>query len=223
MPLRSADPSNSFETIKPEHNVILDDQDEELDDDLDPSMNIIDEVCDNFDAVDVSNAQPAVKPRSLSADILSPLQQLPMFNEKSWKAEVERVAPLLKVTLGDDNKDWRIHLQQLNAAKNALNSDSNDAKTRMNNIVMQIDATMEKINSREKYINSQLSQYIEKYNQTVKLANNTKNQVTEKNEAIVDVGNELNTVSEELEILQVSEYRIDFLIYRLKWMIWDRE
>jgi estrogen-related receptor beta like 1 len=30
-----------------------------------------------------------------------------------WKLEVERVAPLLKVTLANDNKDWRVHLQQL--------------------------------------------------------------------------------------------------------------
>jgi estrogen-related receptor beta like 1 len=30
-----------------------------------------------------------------------------------WKLEVERVTPMLKVTLGNDNKDWRVHWQQL--------------------------------------------------------------------------------------------------------------
>lgn len=30
-----------------------------------------------------------------------------------WRLEVERVTPLLKVKLANDNKDWRLHLQQM--------------------------------------------------------------------------------------------------------------
>ena len=37
------------------------------------------------------------------------------FDPEAWKQEVERVTPLLKVTLANDNKDWRIHLQNVSA------------------------------------------------------------------------------------------------------------
>jgi hypothetical protein len=37
-----------------------------------------------------------------------------------WRLEVERVTPLLKVTLANDNKDWRIHLQQMKALEQVL-------------------------------------------------------------------------------------------------------
>uniref|UniRef100_A0A8R1EAG3 Uncharacterized protein n=1 Tax=Caenorhabditis japonica TaxID=281687 RepID=A0A8R1EAG3_CAEJA len=31
----------------------------------------------------------------------------------TWKQEVERVAPQLKITLRQDAKDWRLHLEQM--------------------------------------------------------------------------------------------------------------
>ena len=30
-----------------------------------------------------------------------------------WKLEVERVTPMLKVQLTSDNRDWRVHLEQM--------------------------------------------------------------------------------------------------------------
>lgn len=61
------------------------------------------------------------------ASIVSPTQQSNMIqlpttstndalmkvDVNQWRLEVERVTPMLKVTLGNDNKDWRVHWQQL--------------------------------------------------------------------------------------------------------------
>jgi hypothetical protein len=32
---------------------------------------------------------------------------------EEWRLEVERVTPLLKVSIQNDHKDWRLHLQQM--------------------------------------------------------------------------------------------------------------
>ncbi|KAJ8976230.1 hypothetical protein NQ317_009727 [Molorchus minor] len=41
-------------------------------------------------------------------------------DEESWKLEVERVLPQLKVMIKNDNRDWRSHLEQMKAHKGSI-------------------------------------------------------------------------------------------------------
>ena len=36
-----------------------------------------------------------------------------------WKLEVERVAPSLKITVKNDARDWRVHLEQMHQYRHA--------------------------------------------------------------------------------------------------------
>ncbi|NXD54233.1 IFT57 protein, partial [Corvus moneduloides] len=67
-----------------------------------------------------------------------------------WNLEVERVLPQLKVTVRTDNKVWKngfacVHMGYLDKLHN------------------EISRTLEKINSREKYINNQLEHLVQEY------------------------------------------------------------
>ncbi|XP_068925907.1 intraflagellar transport protein 57 homolog isoform X3 [Petaurus breviceps papuanus] len=47
-----------------------------------------------------------------------------------WYLEVERVLPQLKVTIRTDNKDWRIHVDQMHQYKNEIESALKETKVR---------------------------------------------------------------------------------------------
>lgn len=42
----------------------------------------------------------------------------PAVDPTQWKLEVERAAPLLKIHITNDNKDWRVHLDQIQIHNN---------------------------------------------------------------------------------------------------------
>jgi len=45
----------------------------------------------------------------------------PTVDPTQWKLEVEKAAPLLKIHITNDNKDWRVHLDQINIHNNVSN------------------------------------------------------------------------------------------------------
>ncbi|XP_054625396.1 intraflagellar transport protein 57 homolog isoform X1 [Dunckerocampus dactyliophorus] len=81
----------------------------------------------------------------------------------AWNLEVERVLPLLKVTIRTDNKDWRIHLDQMHQHQDGIQSSLQEAKSYLDKVQEDISKTLEKVSSREKYINKQLEDVISEY------------------------------------------------------------
>ncbi|KAF3857700.1 hypothetical protein F7725_010901 [Dissostichus mawsoni] len=73
-----------------------------------------------------------------------------------WSLEVERVLPQLKVTVRTDNKDWRIHVEQMHQHRDGIKSSLKEATE-------DVGKTLEKVSSREKYINNQLESLIQEY------------------------------------------------------------
>ena len=105
---------------------------------------------------------------------------------EEWRMEVEKVAPQLKVTVRVDNRDWRTHLEQMHSYRTGIEEALTTTKVQLDKLHSDIARTLEKIGSREKYLNSQLeggfillvSNYIRKNcNCTVvlKVISNTKN------------------------------------------------
>ncbi len=77
------------------------------------------------------------------------------INAPEWKLEVERVTPHLRIQLTNDNKDWRIHLESMTHYFQVIKNLDGDVKERLKTLKNDIEKGLEKIVSREKYINTQ--------------------------------------------------------------------
>ncbi|XP_037763497.1 intraflagellar transport protein 57 homolog isoform X3 [Chelonia mydas] len=80
-----------------------------------------------------------------------------------WNLEVERVLPQLKVTIRTDNKDWRIHIDQMHQHKDGIESALKETRGYLDKLHSEISRTLEKVNSREKYLNNQLEHLVQEY------------------------------------------------------------
>ncbi|NXP64059.1 IFT57 protein, partial [Chloropsis cyanopogon] len=87
-----------------------------------------------------------------------------------WNLEVERVLPQLKVTVRTDNKVWKngfacVHVVIEIPVSNGLSSAtlSEPLSGYLDKLHNEISRTLEKINSREKYINNQLEHLVQEY------------------------------------------------------------
>ncbi|KAK2822791.1 hypothetical protein Q5P01_022856 [Channa striata] len=127
-------------------------------------------------------------------------------NAAEWYLEVERVLPQLKVTVRTDNKDWRIHVDQMHQHRDAINSAFREAKSYLDKLQEDIGKTQEKVSSREKYINSQLEPLIQEYHSCqAKLGEVTdqyqqaSRRVTEGTRVLAETSEEVEKVKQDME------------------------
>ncbi|KAL3884532.1 hypothetical protein ACJMK2_024666, partial [Sinanodonta woodiana] len=123
-----------------------------------------------------------------------------------WRLEVERVLPQLKVTIRTDNKDWRVHVEQMHSHKDGIETSLIETKTYLDKLHEEITRTLEKISSREKYINNQLEHLLGEFRGTQDNLAETKERyrqasggVTERSRQLADVTEELEKVKQEME------------------------
>ena len=72
----------------------------------------------------------------------------------AWKTEVERVAPRLKIKPSFTGKEWRSHLEQTKKHEEMLENFVPDTRVSLEKISSDIGDILEKVQSKEKYINS---------------------------------------------------------------------
>jgi estrogen-related receptor beta like 1 len=126
------------------------------------------------------------------------------------RLELERVTPLLsaKINIINDNKDWRIHLQQMKHYYDGLKTytDEKDGGNAMNNrlngVAQEIEKGLEKISSREKYINTQFESQTEEYKTLQTLLSSLNSKHIESNATLTSLSNELSKSSEALDIIK---------------------
>lgn len=123
-----------------------------------------------------------------------------------WALEVERVLPQLKVTVRTDNKDWRIHLDQMHQHRDGITASLKETKGYLAKLQEDLGKTLEKVGSREKYINTQLEHLIQEYraaqaklSQARELYQQASGGVTEKTRQLAEVSEELEEVKQEME------------------------
>ncbi|KRY79900.1 Intraflagellar transport protein 57 -like protein, partial [Trichinella pseudospiralis] len=124
------------------------------------------------------------------------------INQTDWKKEVERVTPLLKIVIKPDYKDWKMCLEQLQKIKVSTNEISKELYGPLEKISIDAGRTMEKIRSREMYINGQLEQLLKGLSQIQNQLAEAKENYRESSAGLVDQMNSLNTISDELEQVQ---------------------
>ncbi|XP_037313864.2 intraflagellar transport protein 57 homolog [Pungitius pungitius] len=123
-----------------------------------------------------------------------------------WNLEVERVLPQLKVTVRTDNKDWRIHVDQMLQHRDGIKSSLQEAKTYLDKLQEDISRTLEKVSSREKYINGQLEHLIQEHRSAQSKLSEAKESyqqasggVTERTRVLAQISEELERVKQEME------------------------
>ena len=125
-----------------------------------------------------------------------------------WSQEVDRVVPQLRLTIrsSDQKVDWRLHLAQLNHNRRQLIDHLEGTKSSLHKMLSSISKDMEKVASREKYIQDQFEPLINEYisikkrleelNESYKVASSG---VTSKSKVLSDISDELESIKAEME------------------------
>ncbi|CAP23340.2 Protein CBR-CHE-13 [Caenorhabditis briggsae] len=176
----------------------VDEQDDD-DDDVaeEPTTFLDDDDDDNVIEIDL-------KAQGLVTESKNPLQSVlqSTTDSISWKQEVERVAPQLKITLRQDAKDWRLHLEQMNSMHKTVEQKIGNVGPFLDSMSKDIGKTLERISVREKSLNTQLSSMMSKF----KRATDTRAELREKYKAAsVGVSSRTETldrISDDIEQLK---------------------
>ncbi|KAM9349710.1 intraflagellar transport protein 57 homolog [Symphorus nematophorus] len=144
-----------------------------------------------------TEAEPSFKPDEILESTVDAAE---------WNLEVERVLPQLKVTIRTDNKDWRIHVDQMHQHRDGIKSSLKEAKSYLDKLQEDIGKTLEKVSSREKYINNQLEHLIQEYRSAQAKLSEAKERyqqasggVTERTRVLAEISEELEKVKQEME------------------------
>ncbi|CBY17961.1 unnamed protein product [Oikopleura dioica] len=136
----------------------------------------------------------------------APISKLPAVDRDSWRDEVERLTPQLKLVLRSDQTNWRQRIDQLKASAEKIESGSVDTVRKLNAMGDEIGADLDKMKSRERHINQQLDHLVQKlrvsHDRLAQVQENYNSQtagVAEKSNQLADVSNELEKIKSEME------------------------
>ncbi|XP_043269962.1 intraflagellar transport protein 57 homolog [Venturia canescens] len=118
---------------------------------------------------------------------------------EEWKLELERVLPQLKVTVRTDSRDWRAHLEQMKHHRENIASELNGSKGQLEKLHTDIGQTIDKINTREMYLNRQLEPGLDELRTAREELSKVKEQYKEVSGGVTERTRTLNKLTEELE------------------------
>lgn len=123
-----------------------------------------------------------------------------------WKLEVERILPQLKVTFKSEGKDWRTRQEQRMNYKSQIASSLKDAESMLIRFHGDIDKSLEKIGTRETYINSQLTETLHRFYGQQDVLAEVKAQhrhrstgINDKSQELTRITSDLSRIKEEME------------------------
>jgi len=123
---------------------------------------------------------------------------------KEWQLEVERVAAKLKVTMPNDLKEWRTHLQQTKGYKQIIEGTFPGAKDQLEKLSKELSGALDRIKSKEGFINAQFDHRALDYRQQQEELKNVQAQYTELNEHVLNLQIRLKTITEDLDMVKVE-------------------
>ncbi|XP_033119673.1 intraflagellar transport protein 57 homolog [Anneissia japonica] len=125
-------------------------------------------------------------------------------NVNDWKLEVERVMPSLKVHIRTDNKDWRTHVDQMHQHRDGIDTALSQTQGHLGKLHDEITKTLEKIGSREKYINNQLENLLQEFRTMQDSLAEAKEQYRQASGGVTDRTKVLAEISEELDKIKME-------------------
>lgn len=126
------------------------------------------------------------------------------INAAAWKTEVERVMPQLKVTIKSDNKDWRAHVEQMTSYQNSIGDLLTNTQKHLDKLHQDISKTLEKVESREKYVNTQLDNIVSEFRQKQDKLAATNESYKESSSTVVELTRKLATLTDELDNIKAQ-------------------
>jgi len=124
------------------------------------------------------------------------------IDPNAWKVEVENVAPLLRMRVEVDNKEWRTHLEMTKELQEGIHAKVPGTKEQLTKLSGTISAAVEQISTREKYINSQYKNLVDEYREMQEQLQEVSKRYDERNRDVSDLTNELTRISENLEVIR---------------------
>lgn len=107
--------------------------------------------------------------------------------------------PQLKVTIKTDARDWRAHLDQMQKHRSGIEEALVTTKGQLDKLQSDISHTLEKISSREKYLNSQLEPLLFQYRALQDEFARVSEQYREVSGGVTERSRKLAQITEELE------------------------
>lgn len=123
-------------------------------------------------------------------------------NTEEWRLELERVLPLLKVTIKTDARDWRSHLEQMKHHRTGMEETLTTAKLQLEKLERDITGTMDKIQSREKFLNSQLEGLLNQHRSVQDELARVTEQYREVSGGVTERQRLLSRITDELELVK---------------------
>lgn len=119
-------------------------------------------------------------------------------NEEEWRLEVERVLPLLRVTLKTDTRDWRSHLDQMRTHKQKIEDTLRTVRSQLEKLSTDMGTGLDKIATREKMLNSQLAGQLTKFRTAQDELRHVTERYQELSVGVQERQKQLSKVSDEL-------------------------
>ena len=128
--------------------------------------------------------------------------------ESSWKKEIERVLPQLKVVVRstDVKTDWRLRLNNFRSSKEEMDKEMDMSVQKLGRLMKEISNNMDKVVSREQYLQHQfegiLSEYIglrSQRNSLLQEYETASSGITDKSRILSNISDELESVKTEME------------------------
>ncbi|KAL0103107.1 hypothetical protein PUN28_017443 [Cardiocondyla obscurior] len=120
-------------------------------------------------------------------------------NKEEWQLELEKVLPRLKVTIKTDSRDWRAHLEQMKQLRSNIATNLSGTKSHLSKIYTDIGNALDKIKTRETYLNRQLDPSLMEYRSLQEELSKVKEQYRDVSGGVTERTRVLNKLMEELE------------------------
>lgn len=122
----------------------------------------------------------------------------------SFRLELERVLPQLKVVVKTDPRDWRAHWEQMKGLRTNISVASEETVSQLARLQTDITIAMEKIESREKHLNNDLADLIQRYKVVAVEWSQTREAIREADAEKVSLSQRLDRTVHELETVKAQ-------------------
>lgn len=195
-----------FSWRKPKHEDVEEEDETVVEDDAELTIDKLnDELAEEIDEVDDEESYldlAGLKQQSYLNEIKEgkPESMLQSnVDSAEWKLELERVLPMLKVHIRTDNKDWRNHYEQMKQYSDGISTTLSDTKDQLDKLHQEISKTLEKIGSREKYINNQLEHLMQEYRSQQDQHAEAKERYKQSSGGVTELTQKLALITDDLE------------------------
>lgn len=131
--------------------------------------------------------------REASATIVSTIDPI------AWKTELVRVGPKLQIKESHSTRTWRAHFEQAQKHAEILATLLPDAQAALTKISSELSSTVERVVSKERYINSTFGNLSEEYKSMRARQDSVTSDFQRSSVSVSDLTNEMAAISDALE------------------------